>query len=716
MAIREPMSPAGARPNGAGSRSAMPGAPHLDIADLGHLLRTHWRLFRNVTLATIVLVVAVVFALPASYSTSAVVMLEPRRNNVTDQSSVLSEMPTDPASIQNQIQLLTSRDLAARVVDKLGLADDPEFDGAFFRVPFDPLHWLQPGAEAGMPSPAERHYNSVVNIFLKRLSVEAIGLSTTFNVTFSSRDPEKAALIANTVVDTYIETQAAVKFDVTQRTTAWLLDRIRQLGQQVQLAEANVQRYKSENNLNDTPAGGSLVDQQLAAINAQLVEARANLAAREAENERVVSLLRAGHAADVSQIVSSPLIVQLREQQADAIRQEALLATRYGPRNPKLIAAESQRRDLDAKIEEEVDRIAGSVQNDLVVARAQVHSLETSFRQVESQAASDNMARVKLQSLEANAASTRSMYESFVTRLRETQGQDMLQMTDARVISHAPVPVSPNWPPRFIVTIASLPTGVLLGFLAILIAERMGGQAEGGARESAPRVVPQDPLRGVPVLAQISGAFALGAVDFVVDQPNSPFAQAIRSLAQRIAASRQAAAPKIIAVTSLDPRDGQTTVAVSLARAASQLGCRVLLVDGNLQAPAIGTVTRLPVVQAGMMEVLRGTARLSQALLKDPRSNTLVLSVAQRHGDPRAVWASSAMQRLMAHLRQVSDLVIVDAAPMANAHEFPFVARLSDALIVVTARNGTPRGTLGAALDYLDAIQAPPVGIVLTNQ
>ena len=190
-----------------------------------------------------------------------------------------------------------------------------------------------------MPSPAERHYNSVVNIFLKRLSVEAIGLSTTFNVTFSSRDPEKAALIANTVVDTYIETQAAVKFDVTQRTTAWLLDRIRQLGQQVQLAEANVQRYKSENNLNDTPAGGSLVDQQLAAINAQLVEARANLAAREAENERVVSLLRAGHAADVSQIVSSPLIVQLREQQADAIRQEALLATRYGPRNPKLIAA-----------------------------------------------------------------------------------------------------------------------------------------------------------------------------------------------------------------------------------------------------------------------------------------------------------------------------------------------------------------------------------------
>lgn len=710
MVLREQGSPVDARSDAAGGRSA---APHHDIVEIRNLLRTRWRLFRNVTLTTIGFTIAVVFALPTSYSSTAVVMIEPRKNNVTDQSSVLSELPTDPASVQNQIQLLTSRDLASRVIDKLGLADDPEFAGPLAQVSLDPLHWLGLSAPPNPALDAERHYDGVVTAFLKHLSVDAVGLSTSISVTFSARDPEKAALIANTVVDTYIDTQAAMKFDVTQRTTSWLIARIRQLSQQVQLAEASVQRYKAENNLNDTPAGGSLVDQQLAAINTQLVEARANLAVKQAENARIASLLQTGHAADVSEIVSSPLIVQLREQQADTIREEAQLSSRYGARHPKLIAIESQKRDLDAKIEQEVSRIAGSVQNDMTVAGAQVHSLEQSLRQVESQAASDNMARVKLQALEANAASTRSMYESFVTRLRETQGQDVLQMADARAISHAPVPLSPSWPPRFLAIVASVPFGMLLGLMAILFAERLSGPVETERRSINP-TVPQDPLRGVPVLAQIGGISSAGAANFMVDQPNSQFAQAMRALAQRVAPAGRGAAPKIVTVTSLDPRDGQTTIAVSLARAASQLGLRVLLVDGNFLAPGVATATALSAPQAGLLEVLSGKAKLSQALRKDPRSHALVLSLARAHADPRAVWASNAMQRLVAHLKQSCDLVLVDAAPMTLSRELPYVSRLSDALIVVAAWNGPSRATLSRALDHLDAIQAPPTGIVFT--
>jgi succinoglycan biosynthesis transport protein ExoP len=712
MINRKPASPAGARPAGVGRHAPAPEALRIDTVEVGRLLRTHWRLFRNVALSTIGVALVVAALLPANYSSSAVVMVEPRKNNVTDLSAVLSETPTDPASLQNQIQLLTSRDLAERVVDKLGLVNDPDFQSLLSRLPFDPLSWLEPSPVPGAPSAADRHYASVVNVFIKHLTVDANGLSTTISVSFSSPDPVKAARIANAVVDTYIDTEAAVKYAVTQRTTAWLIDRIRELGQQVQIADANVQLYKTEHDLNDTPMGGPLVDQQLAAINAQLVAAREDLATKQAESDHVTELLKTGRAADVSQIVSSQLIVQLREQQADAIRQEALLTARYGARNPKLIAAESQRRDLDAKIEQEVERIAGSVQNDLAVARVQVGSLEASLRQVENQATGDNMARVKLASLEANASSTRTIYESFVTRLREAQGQDILEMADARVISHAPVPLSPSWLVRALVALGSIPIGMLLGFLAALLAERRAVSGNAGRMQSAV-AMPQDPLRGVPVLARFSGMLSSRSADFIADQPNSPFARAMRTLAQRVVGSRYTVAPKIIAVTSVNPRDGQTAVAVNLARAASQFGLRVLLVDGNLQAPAIGSATRLPVPGAGMVEVLSGTARLSQSLVKDPRSNVLILSVVRRYADPRAIWASPAMQRLMAHLRQVSDLVIVDAAPMANAHELPWVARLSDALIVVAA--GAPRAALTAALDHLDAIAAPPVGIVFTR-
>ena len=73
---------------------------------------------------------------PRSYTADAVVMLDQRKNNVTDQSQMLADLPTDAASLQNQIQILTSRDLAAEVIGKEKLYDDPEFNPALNDNPF----------------------------------------------------------------------------------------------------------------------------------------------------------------------------------------------------------------------------------------------------------------------------------------------------------------------------------------------------------------------------------------------------------------------------------------------------------------------------------------------------------------------------------------------------------------------------------------------------
>jgi len=688
-AYREPASPHGRR---ASDRLRVPASMQADVVQLVQMVRKRWPLFRNVCLAVIgVAFLAVVF-LPSIYSTSAVVMLEPRKNNVTEQSSVLSETPTDPASIQNQIQLLTSRDLAARVVEKLDLEDDPEFVGGSFSL--NPLHWF-----ARLP-PNKRN-SAAIGALLRHLSVSAVGLSTTITVTASSRDPVKAALIADTVVQTYLDMQAAIRLDVTQRTTDWLLDRIRQLGQQVQVAEANIQRYKNENSLTDTGSGGSLIDQQMAAISSQLVSAREDLAAKEAQDERIKALVESGHAADVSQIVSSPLIIQLREQQTDLIRQEAQFATRYGPRHPKMIAAENQKRDLDAKIAEEVTRIAGTVQNEVVVARAQVRSLEDSLQRAEAEAAGQNMARVKLQSLEANAASTRSMYEAFVSRLRETQGQDVFENVDARQISHAPVPASPSSPPRTLIAVAAAPAGLLFGLLAVLLAEKFGPAANPDLRHRTPAPRP------VPVLAEMSAAAVQHCAQIAVDYPMSAPAQTLRGVALRVAARR----PCVIAVTSLDPRDGQSSFAMGLARATAQLGLRTILLDGNLRAPAVATRAGLVAPKAGWVDVLRGTARLSQSMQRDPRSPMLFMAGSAGGTDPRAIWASAAAGRLMAHLRRVCDVVIVDAIAIAPGGELPLIAGLSDALVVVTA----PHPGLQAALDHLKSTTTAPAGLVVAR-
>lgn len=659
-----------------GKSSLLPFEAPFGPPEMMRIIRARRALILRVAAATVILVAAILFLLPTRYSASAVVMLEPRKNNVTDLSAVLSQIPTDPASLQNQIQILTSRELAGRVIDKLGLANDPE---------------LKPSGGLFASSSPARARDAITDTFLKRLSVDAVGLSTSLTVSFQARDPDKAVRIANAVADAYVTDQANTKFEATARTTRWLMDRIQRLAVQVQSSEEAVQRYKALNNLNDTLDGGSIVGQQMGAISTQLVAARADLAQKQATYMRVTQLVKSGRAADVSQVVASPLIAQLRAQETDLIQQQAELSTRYGPRHPKMIEVESQKKNLDTKIALEVGRVVETAANDRAVAAAQVASLEKSLSGTEQTAAGENMARVKLKSLEANAASTQSMYQAFVARLRATQDTSADQMPDARVISRASIPEGPDGPPKLLLIGAAIPAGLLLGLLAALVSERI--ETGGGARP------------GLPVLARIPLSQARLA-DVVVDRPSSPQGRAVTELVHALLP--QGVSGRAVLIAPATSGDFQTDLAVSLARSAAQIGRRVVLIDGNFRNPrvahAIGVAN-----QRGLVAALTGRLRLSQCFFRDTRSPAFMLACSQGLQNPAQLLASPAMAQLVAHLRNACDLLVIDSGAVLATGDAAQLARLCDIVLIVS--NDTPRETLDDAMRELSGT-APQMALI----
>lgn len=662
------------------------------FAELLQLLRERGRLVLRVAAAAVLLTVLVLLILPNRYSTTAVVMLDPRKNNITDRSEVLSELPTDPASVQNQIQILTSRDLAATVVDRLDLARDKEFNPALSPFP------LSLFARTG---DADAQRSAIVDRFLKHLSVGTEGLSTAISVTMSADDPEKAARIGNMLVDSYIGSQVAQKTDAATRTTRWLAARIAQLARQVQTGDAAVQSYKAANGLNDSGQGTqSLVDQQLSAINSQLIQARADLAQKEATSSHVHGLMKSGRSAEVSQVVASPLIVQLRQQQAEAIRNAADVKTRYGPKHPKRIAADSALRDLDIKIEQEAERIAGSVANDVAVARVQVQSLENSLAAARTQSNAQNFDRVKLRALEASAASTRSMYETFVTRLREVQDQGGVTTPDARIISHASVPAAPSFPPRMLILCASIPAGLLLGLLCALVVER--ARLPDGEPVAAARPI------AVPVVAYIPGTRDPLAADQIVDAPASAFSRALASMAERLIMLPAASRPCNILVSGFDPREAVASVALSLARTLALRGHNVVLFDADLSRSAAARMAGFNASTNGVRDVLAGAVPLSRAVVKDTNSPVLVLAgVPSPHA--RAEWESGRARALVQHLRAVSDFVIIHAP--AGLEMVPLVSLADSVLFVGASDQAQPLEKAAAAF----APAAPNVGLVLAD-
>ncbi|HWY60761.1 MAG TPA: exopolysaccharide transport family protein [Rhizomicrobium sp.] len=685
----------------------VPRAQDIPRADSLSIHQSRRPLILRVALAVIFLATLAAFLLPRQYTSSAVVMLDQHPNTVTDLSAVLSQR--DPATLQNQIQILTSRELASEVITRLQLYNDPEFNPVL--VPQGPAGMMRLNfwfPDSGSGDMALTH-DRILAAFLSHVSAEANGLSTAITVYATAKDPRKAQDIANTLTRVYVEDQVSAKRNANQATSDWLDKRTGDLAQQLMLEQQAVQQYKTQHGLNDSAPGNSLLDQQMAAINAQIVQARSELAEKQAASGRVGAAAMAGNAADVSQVVASPLIVQLRGQQADLIRHDADLSSKYGPLHPKILAVQAQERDLNAKIAQEVTRIAGSLHSDVSAARAHLNSLEQSLSQMKLQANSENLARVELQALQSNVDSTKAQYEAFVGRLRVTEDQDTAAAPESRIISSASLPLAPSGPRRALIVGASIPMGFLLGILAALMSERL----------SSGLPVPVKPARqmpnvhpavwdGPPILAELANAEKMRAAAYVVDFPGSRYAAAMSALVGQLESHEGGAS--VVAVTSAQGGESKSVVAVSLARAAAQMGRKTVLIDcdpGQLASSAMHAPAR-----AGLYEVLTGKVPLSKALAKDCRSGVYALAMTRRPPRLSTMFASAAMTRLLQILRESADLVVLDCSHVGSP-EASLLARLGDATLVVTRKDMLGKLALSQTLAALTGVA--PLAIVATR-
>jgi exopolysaccharide transport family protein len=691
----------------------------LDLTDLLRVVRVRQKIILGTALAVVAVTALVLFRLTPLYSAKSLVMLDQRQNKVEDVNAILSGLPTDQTSIQNQVQILRSRNLLSRVIDKQHLMEDLEFGpgqpnllGAAVYF-LNPLHWYPESVTT--ETDAEKlqdKRNAVIDHLLDSETVTAQGLSSSILISFASESANKAAAISNAIADAYVEDQLEAKFEATQKATVWLADRIQELSVQVQAAEAAVQEYKAENGLTETVNGTSLVNQQMADLNGQLITQRSDLAEKEARYARVLQLQRTGHAEDVTQAVESPLIAQLRGQETDLLRQEADLSSKYGPRHPKMLDLESQKRNLQAKIAEEVQRVVQTVGNDAAIARARVGSLQASLSKLTGESTVDSKARVKLKELEAKASSGRQLYEAFLGRFKEAQGQQGIQTPDARIISRAEVPLTPSFPNKGLALGIAIPGGLLLGFLFAMLAERL---------DAGFRTVHQiERLLGVPVLSTLPEIMSLEktggqAADRVVEKPMSSFAEAVRGLQMGLVLSNVDKRPKVVLVTSSVPSEGKTTVAISLARLAAQGQQRALVIDADLRRPSIAEMLGLTKTSNGLIQALTGDVPLDQCLVQDPKSTAMILPAYKAAGSPPDILGSIAMERIIEGLKSHYDLIVIDSAPLLPVNDTKVIAHMADAVLFVVRWEKTPRDAVIEAARALADIHAPVAGVALTR-
>jgi succinoglycan biosynthesis transport protein ExoP len=180
------------------------------------------------------------------YSSSAVVILEPRVDQIAAFQSVAGSITGDTPKANSEIQILRARSLMQKVVQTLDLTNDPEFNRTLTPPTKKVVLKSKIKRQLGWSQPVERltdeHFeqrikDTVVTELLKKIRVDNLRQSTVFRVTASSKSAAKAALIADTVVQLYVQNQIEQKIEKSEQATAWLQTRVQQLQSDLQTAE-----------------------------------------------------------------------------------------------------------------------------------------------------------------------------------------------------------------------------------------------------------------------------------------------------------------------------------------------------------------------------------------------------------------------------------------------------------------------------------------------
>lgn len=694
----------------------------IDLRRLYMMFVRRMRLFFAVAIAVFLAVVVFTVVATPKYTAVASVMLDPRKEQVTDMTAVLSGLPPDSSVVDTEVEVLRSRHLAERVVTDLKLDQDPEFNPALARP--GPVTAIKDGIlsllgtsddaeEAPGGVKAQKAHEKVVDSVLKGLSIKRAGLTYVINVAFASTSPSKAATIANAFASKYLLEQLEAKYDATKQANQWLNDRLGDLKGQVETAEAAVQNYKIQHNLLSAGAT-TLTESEISNYNQQVAAAKAQQAEDEATLQAAQQqLAKGGGGEDVGAALDSPTIQALRAQRAAASSKVADMAGRYGARHPEMLKAQRELADVDSQIQDEVKRIISSLRAKAAASGERTSSLMTSASGAKGTLVQNSQASVALNDLQRQADAVSTLYQSFLDRFKQTSAQQGIEQSDARVVSQARIPTAQSSPKVLLNMALGLVLAVGAGLALIIVIEMLDTGLT--TADDVERSLDVPHLASLPLLASVADEKRLPSpVQYIIDKPLSSFAESFRTLRAALRYARVGVPVKIVAITSSLPGEGKTTAAVCLGRSAAQSGDRVVIVDCDLRRRNINRMIGTE-SERGLLEFLNGQAQLQDVLFLDRESGAYILPLAKSSFTPRDVFGTPAMDGLLQRLRENFDLVILDTAPTLAVADTRVLASKADAVVFLARWRKTPLKAVETSMKQLVASGAHIAGVALTQ-
>jgi len=666
------------------------------------------------------LVSGYVFQLPNIYESRAVIQVEQKEKKILKGDNIVEDASSNVDFVNSVVQALTSRNVLLRVVKANNLQNNPDF--------------AKPRSD-GKPYTDSQ----LVLLMEKKVEVKLRRLTRLIDVTVKDKDPEMACTLARSVVSEFLKEGFEQRLSVTHVADNYLQQEADKLKIKLEKSEQELQAYKEKHNAVSLEQSQNIIVDKLKDVSSAVTEAKNARIKLESDLEQ---LTRAGGKSDdlmrISSVAALPEVASARDAYQKSFTEFSSMKERYLQKHPKFIAAKEQLDTLRSNLEEAVAKAGEILSKQYESAKETEAKLQASQKEQETQALELNKLSIPYNVLAREVETDRALYESVVSRMKETGISSGVETAPYRVIEEPLVPSKPSSPHRL--------KDIVLAFI-FLFASSIGFLLVSDALRSSIRSVDQaENLTGLPVLAAIPDQ-KQSFTDVVlsslqrdkkergrvvphrdrdengmrtytiapVDDPQSLLSEAYRTLRASITLLGPKEQTRTLLFTSAVPAEGKTFTSINTAVTFALQGEKVLIVDADMRRPSVHFGLLGGEERIGLSDLLSGQSTLDEVIGSTPVEGLSIITAGRRAPNPAELIVQSDIPALFEKFLQRFDRVIIDSAPVNAVSDSLHLAGPAKNVILVIRSESTPSRMVQRAVNQVRKTGTRMAGIALNR-
>ncbi len=462
------------------------------IVDLRRYWRVIWRhrrIVAGIIAAALIFVAIRLMGTTAIYTAETTILIQPNAEQGSDTLESLVEIEAAAANAdqyyKTQCAILQSRNLAARVVNELGLDHNALFLSNADGISLVERWWpaagprqpLSPAISPGMNLPSDLVAEpsespasaAAVHQYLAMLKVAPIPDTNLVRIRFATPDPKLSAELANAHVGAYEREQSRMRGEQSEAAQRFLRDKLGEIKEQLQKSEVALNDYRRAKGiipgLMSLDGKDAVVLDRLADLSKDLTQAQVARIALESQ----VQLIKRHDYASLPEVTRDLTITDLEKQLNELYGRAAALSSQFKPHYPPLAKLRAQIGAVEARLNAATAKVVGGIQMQYREAVEKENELQAEMNRTRTETLNLNDAAAQYAILQREVDTNRELYNAVLTRIKDVAITSGAEHNNVSIINSAEVPAAPTSPRKgrdlALALIVGLGGGIGLAFM-----------------------------------------------------------------------------------------------------------------------------------------------------------------------------------------------------------------------------------------------------------